>query len=72
MKLSGFCGVMDQCEEDSAGLQREEEQQPSDDQSVVPTGSQDQTEDKEKPTQGQEADSGDEWDTDLETDGRSQ
>ncbi|KAK5853003.1 hypothetical protein PBY51_006827, partial [Eleginops maclovinus] len=55
------CGVMmDQCEE-------EEEQQPSD-QSVLLTGSQEQVEDQETPTQGQESNSGDEWDTDLETD----
>ncbi|XP_045916767.1 leucine-rich repeat-containing protein 74A-like isoform X2 [Micropterus dolomieu] len=40
----------------------------SEDLSVLPTGNQDQIEDKEKPTQGQEGDSGDEWDTDLETD----
>ncbi|XP_044026118.1 leucine-rich repeat-containing protein 74A-like isoform X2 [Siniperca chuatsi] len=63
---------MDQWEEDCVDLQlneeqQEEEQQPSD-QSVLPTGSQDQMEDKEKPPQGKEGDSGDEWDTDLETD----
>ncbi|XP_033931410.1 leucine-rich repeat-containing protein 74A-like isoform X2 [Pseudochaenichthys georgianus] len=55
------CGVMmEQFEE-------EEEQQLSD-QSDLLTGSQDQVEDEEKPSQGQERNSGDEWDTDLETD----
>ncbi|KAM7395453.1 hypothetical protein PAMA_006960 [Pampus argenteus] len=57
---------MDPCEEDNVVLQLiEEEQQPCD-QSVPPMGSQDQMEDKS--TQGQEGDSGAEWDTDLETD----
>ncbi|KAK1889510.1 Leucine-rich repeat-containing protein 74A [Dissostichus eleginoides] len=48
-------------------FEEEEEQQPSD-QSDLLTGSQDQVEDEEKPSQGQEGNSGDEWDTDLETD----
>ncbi|KAF3849831.1 hypothetical protein F7725_019550 [Dissostichus mawsoni] len=50
-------------------FEEEEEQQPSD-QSDLLTGSQDQVEDEEKPSQGQEGNSGDEWDTDLETDSR--
>ncbi|XP_042246330.1 leucine-rich repeat-containing protein 74A-like isoform X2 [Thunnus maccoyii] len=53
---------MDPCEEDSVVLQPSEEHQ--EDGSVPPTGSQDQVES----TQGQEEDSGAEWDTDLETD----
>uniref|UniRef100_A0A8C3AGV1 Uncharacterized protein n=1 Tax=Cyclopterus lumpus TaxID=8103 RepID=A0A8C3AGV1_CYCLU len=43
---------------------REEEKQ-SPDQTILSTGSPDRV---EEPTQGQEVDSGDEWDTDLETD----
>ncbi|XP_070782535.1 leucine-rich repeat-containing protein 74A-like [Enoplosus armatus] len=58
---------MDQ--KDIAGLQLNEEQQAQEpqpsNQSVLPTGGQDQM---EKPTQGQEGNRGDEWDTDLETD----
>jgi len=46
---------------------REDEEQ-SPDRTVLPTGSPDGV---EEPTQGQEVDSGDEWDTDLETDSRS-
>ncbi|XP_032399256.1 leucine-rich repeat-containing protein 74A isoform X3 [Etheostoma spectabile] len=56
--------MMDQWEEVS---EEEEEQQPSD-QSILPTENHDQLEDEEKPTQAQEENSGDEWDTDLETD----
>lgn len=48
----------------------EEEEQQLSDQSDLLTGSQDQVEDEEKPSQGQEGNSGDEWDTDLETDSR--
>ncbi len=68
--LSGSCGAMDQREdEDSAVLQINEDQ--TSDQSVLPTGNQDQEGDKkEHPPQGQEGGSGDEWDTDLETDSR--
>ena len=63
LQVRWTCGViMEQFEE-------EEEQQPSD-QSDLLTGSQDQVEDEEKPSQGQEGNSGDEWDTDLETDSR--
>lgn len=70
MRVSASCIVMDPCEEDSVVLQlSEEEQQPSD-QSVPPTGSQDQMQDES--TQDQEEDSGAEWDTDLETDSRLQ
>ncbi|XP_039637594.1 leucine-rich repeat-containing protein 74A-like isoform X3 [Perca fluviatilis] len=58
--------MMDQWEEISE--EEEEEEQQLSDQSVLPTGSQDQLEDEEKPTQAQEVNSGDEWDTDLETD----
>ncbi|XP_073348565.1 uncharacterized protein [Pagrus major] len=63
---------MDQCEEDSEVLQLNEEEQWPSDRSVPPTGSTDQAEDKEQPTQGQEDDGGDEWDTDLETDDTKQ
>lgn len=54
---------MDQSEE------VEEGQQPSD-QSVPTTGVQDGMESQERQTQGQEQDSGEEYDTDLETEGR--
>lgn len=53
--------MMDQCEEDRVVLQ-----------SVQPTESMDQAEDKEQPTQSQKGDGGDEWDTDLETDSKLQ
>ncbi|XP_034053548.1 leucine-rich repeat-containing protein 74A-like [Gymnodraco acuticeps] len=46
----------------------EEEEQQLSDQSDLLTGNEDQVEDEEKPSQGQEGNSGDEWDTDLETD----
>lgn len=78
-RLSGRRGVMDQREEDRAALQlseepqeeeEEEQQQHPSRQSVLPTGSQDQMGDKDEPAQGQRGNSGDEWDTDLETDGR--
>ncbi|KAM9339212.1 uncharacterized protein ABDE67_016868 [Symphorus nematophorus] len=66
VRFSGSCGVMDQCEADSAALQLSEEQQQEEHPSnqSVP----DQMEDKEQPTQGEDGDGGDEWDTDLETD----
>ncbi|XP_018550002.1 leucine-rich repeat-containing protein 74A isoform X2 [Lates calcarifer] len=62
---------MDHFEEDSGLLQLTEEQEAEEqhqsDQSVLPTGSQDETQDHESPTQGQEQNSTEEWDTDLET-----
>lgn len=69
--FTGEGEVMDQSEEDSVVLnhhRKEVEQQPSD-QSVVHAGSPDQMEVREQPTRGQEGDSGEELDTDLETDG---
>ncbi|XP_071335276.1 leucine-rich repeat-containing protein 74A-like isoform X2 [Trachinotus anak] len=63
---------MDHSEEDGALVRPEEEeaeagkQNPSD-QSVLPTGGQGGTEDQEGCSQGQEQDSAEEWETDLET-----
>lgn len=71
---SGWCGVMDQCDEDSVVLsdpQKEMEKQLSA-QSVLQSGSPSLMEVKEQLTEGQQDDSDEEWDTDLETDSRLQ
>lgn len=62
---------MDRSEEDGVVLShhlKEVKQQPSD-QAVVHTGSPDQMDVREQPTPGHEGNSGEESDTDLETDG---
>lgn len=66
--------MMDQCDEDSVVLsdpQNEMEEQLSG-QSVLQSGSPSLTEVKEQLTEGQQHDSDEEWDTDLETDSRLQ
>ncbi len=72
MKFSTLFCVMDQRERDSEVLHLSGEQQGevelTSDPSVLPPGSPDQT---KQPTQGEEVDNSDEWDTDLEIEGKS-